>query len=54
MKLAEDVLLEIMSIVQTGIIEMKDVSEMLRNVDIEVSEDNKLTLTKEYKSKKVN
>lgn len=61
MKLAPEVLLEIVAIVQNGLVYGKDVSEQLRNLDLEVkSEDEcppecgdavcKLYLTEQYKA----
>lgn len=49
MKLGEDVLLEIMSILQRGLLEQRDVSQMLRDLDIVQGNEGKLNLTKEYK-----
>ena len=53
MKLSGNVLLEIMSIVQDGIIENRDISESLRELDLEVvgpedSDENRLELSERY------
>lgn len=53
MKLSEEVLVEIIDIVRQGIVEGKDVSDLLRELDLEPGLDtNKLNLTFDYKSKK--
>lgn len=60
MKLGEDVLLEIIDIVRQGLIEGKDVSEMLRDIDLEcpsadlhgVVADDKIFLSESYKKSK--
>jgi hypothetical protein len=49
MKLAPDTLLEIMAILQSGILEMKDISGGLRDLDLE-ERDGKLGLSAEYVS----
>ena len=52
MKLADSVLLEIVDILRIGISEGKDISEMLRELDLEPSTDEKLELSEEYRVKK--
>lgn len=50
MKLGSDVLLEIVNIVQRGLIEDLDVSDLLRKIDVEESEDRTaVVLTANYK-----
>ena len=57
MKLGEDVLLDIIDIVRTGIVEGRDISEMLRQIELE-SQPNQdglfdvLRLESEYKKKR--
>lgn len=48
MKLAEISLLEVVSIVRDGLINGDDISEKLRNIDLEADRDGRLTLTKPY------
>lgn len=51
MKLSPEVLLEIMSIVQSGLLHQTDVSESLRELDLSIDEDSLLlVLSDEYKS----
>lgn len=58
MKLGDDVLVEIVDIVRTGLVEQKDISDLLRELDLEqlTQMDDMspriLTLTKEYKARK--
>lgn len=52
MKLGKDALIEIMYILQTGLLEQRDVSEMLRKLDLVQDNDNLLSLTQEYKESK--
>jgi hypothetical protein len=62
MKLSAEVLLEIVNIVQKGILEGIDVSEMLREIDLDVPtvdhgrtySNSLLLLSEEYKSKRDN
>jgi hypothetical protein len=62
MKLSAEVLLEIVSIVQKGILEGVDVSDMLREIDLDVPncdlgstyKTSELLLTEEYKYKRNN
>lgn len=51
MKLANDVLIEIVDIVRDGLVNGKDVSEALRQLDL-VGTENALTLSSEYKKSK--
>lgn len=62
MKLSEDVLLEIVDIVRTGLTEQKDVSDLLRDLDVDIvttklNEDGSadkqdITLSLAYKARK--
>lgn len=59
MRLGEDVLLEIIDIVRQGIVEGKDVSDMLRGLDLECpapviggGSDEKIVLSMKYKANK--
>lgn len=47
MKLNNDALVAIISIFRKGLLENKDVSELLRNLDLVVDSENKLSLNKE-------
>lgn len=52
MKFAEDVLVEIVAIVQKGFAEGRDVSELLRQVDVDVDyvpAGNRVQLSESYK-----
>lgn len=49
MKLAKDVLLEIVDIIRNGLVAGTDVSQALRNLDLSKNEDDTLSLSKEYK-----
>jgi hypothetical protein len=51
MKLAEETLLEIVAIVQHGLVYEKDISQMLRDLDLEERE-TKLYPTQEYLAKR--
>jgi hypothetical protein len=52
MKLADEVLVEIVDIVRTGLVEQKDISDLLRDLDLQVDKDQKLVLTEAFKSRK--
>ena len=58
MKLGNDVLLEIVDIVRTGLLEGKDISDMLREVDLEQPtqmddmSERVVCLSREYKKSK--
>jgi hypothetical protein len=47
MKLSKEALLEIVAIFQEGLLEGKDMSQALRDLDLEIDVD-KLNLTREY------
>lgn len=48
MKLGADALIEIMDIVRRGLTEMKDISELLRDLDLESKEEKVLSLSLDY------
>lgn len=48
MKFAADVLLEIVNIVQTGLIQGTDISQKLREIDVEGTPHGTLRLSDEY------
>lgn len=48
MKLGEDVLVEIMDILQTGLLKQVDISDLLRKLDLKTDAE-KLVLSDEYK-----
>lgn len=48
MKLAEDSLIEIVDIVREGLVEGKDISQMLRDLDLSTTIDGRLGLSKTY------
>lgn len=52
MKLDKNVLIEIVSIVQEGLMEQKDISDGLRNLDLENREEGFLGLSDSYYSDK--
>ena len=55
MKLGEDVLLEIVEIVRTGLSEGKDISDLLRDMDLDVDDSalvDKLVLSPAYRARK--
>ena len=52
MKLANDVLVEIIDIVRKGLVEQKDISDLLRDLDLEKDQSDKLCLTDKYKAKR--
>lgn len=45
MKLADDALIGIIEIFRQGLMENKDISELLRGLDLEVSSDGKLSVS---------
>jgi phage gp36-like protein len=47
MKFGEDTLLEIVEIVRRGLVDMKDISQSLRDVDLEIRND-RVCLTSKY------
>lgn len=47
MKLAEDALLQILDIFRKGIIEMRDMSQDLRDLELKVGNDGKLYVNRE-------
>lgn len=53
MKLDKWVLLEVMDIVRSGLTEQKDVSDLLRNIDLVEDEPGLLTLSKKYVDSKI-
>lgn len=58
MKLGEDVLLEIVEILRTGLAEGKDISDLLRDVDLEIPTQvddmspRRVCLSREYRARK--
>jgi len=58
MKLGEDVLLEIVEIVRTGLVENRDISDMLRDIELEQPTQvddmspRRVCLSREYKERK--
>jgi len=50
MKLAPDSLLEIVAIIQKGLLMQTDISDELRNLDLQENEDGKLSLSDEYQA----
>lgn len=52
MKLAKDVLVEIIDIVRTGLSEGKDISELLREMDLVIDLDGQVALSGDYKARK--
>lgn len=55
MKLSDEVLVEIVDIVRTGLVEQKDISDLLRDLDLQVDDDqliDRLVLTSAYKARK--
>lgn len=52
MKFGPSVLLEIMDILRRGLVEQKDVSQMLRDVELVVDQEGNVSLDPEYEKKR--